>query len=207
MYYIKPQTEDGFFLDKVLYVQQSQTSGSYIQVAEEDAQGIATGSLVYSIDADNPLPGREIAQVVKDVDWDDEISAKYDVIVRDKAIEQKITESKIMLAQYLESHPLTWTDGKQYNVTQEKQNILMGNLMGYTLESQIHGEVELTWNATGEECVPWTFENLSALAVAIKDYVTPLVSYQQAKEVELKNCQTSQAVYNVVIDYDQVNQE
>lgn len=207
MYYIKPQTEDGFFLDKVLYVQQSQTSGSYIQVAEEDAQGIATGSLVYSIDEDNPLPGREMAQVVKDVDWDDEISAKYDVIVRDKAIEQKITESKIMLAQYLESHPLTWTDGKQYNVTQEKQNILMGNLMGYILESQIHSGVELTWNATGEECVPWPFENLSALAVAIKDYVTPLVSYQQTKEVELKNCQTSQAVYNVVIDYDQVNQE
>ena len=47
-------------------------------------------------------------------------------------------------------------------------------------------------------------ENLVALAFAIDAYVTPLVSYQQEKEVEIKNCQTIEEVNAIQIDYSSV---
>ena len=205
MYYIKPQTSDEFFAPIIKYIKVSPTSGCNILCEESEAQGIVVDSVPYSIDENNPIPNAELATYSYIADWTPEIQAKYDAIVRDEAIDKRIKKSKEDLAIYLENNPLTWIDGKQYAVTQEKQNILMGNIAAYQIEVQMNPDAELTWNGTGEECTPWTIENLSVLAVAIKNYVKPLVSYQQAKEVELMNCSTSQEVYDVVIDYNEVN--
>ena len=115
---------------------------------------------------------------------------------------QRITESKNGLAEYLESHPLTWTDGKQYSVTEDKQALLTGNLAAYQLAVTLGQEnPELTWNATGEECTVWTFENLAMLAIAIKAYVKPLVAYQQKVEIEIRACTTVADVEAITIDY------
>ncbi len=114
---------------------------------------------------------------------------------------ERVAQSKSGLAAYLVGHPLTWTDGKQYSVTEEKQALLMGNIAAYQLEVQGNPAAEITWNATGEECVEWAFADLCALAVAVKAYVKPLVAYQQAKEVEIMACGTVEAVAAVVVDY------
>ena len=118
---------------------------------------------------------------------------------------QQITESKTKLAEYLESHPLTWTDGKQYSVTEDKQALLTGNLAAYQLAVTLgQANPELTWNATGEECTVWTFENLAMLAIAIKAYVKPLVAYQQKTEIAIRACSTAEDVEAVTIDYESV---
>ena len=116
---------------------------------------------------------------------------------------RRIAESKTALAEYLESHPLTWTDGKQYSVTEDKQALLTGNLAAYQLAVTLGQEnPELTWNATGEECTVWTFENLAMLAIAIKAYVKPLVAYQQKTEIEIRACTTVEDVEAITIDYE-----
>lgn len=116
---------------------------------------------------------------------------------------QRIADSKDALAEYLESHPLTWTDGKQYSVTEDKQALLTGNLAAYQLAVTLGQEnPELTWNATGEECTVWTFENLAMLAIAIKAYVKPLVAYQQKTEIAIRACITVEDVGAVAIDYE-----
>ena len=117
---------------------------------------------------------------------------------------QRIQQSKDDLDTYLEDHPITWTDGNQYSITREKQQQLTSKILSATLAAQTSTPYELTWNATGQECTPWTLENLAALAFAIDARVTALVSYQQAKEVAMREAATQEALEAIEVDYDTV---
>lgn len=117
---------------------------------------------------------------------------------------ERIAYSKTTLADYLAANPLTWSDGKKYSVTEDKQALLTGNLAAYQLSVTLGQTAELTWNATGEECTVWTFESLAALAIAIKAYVKPLVAYQQAYEVSVITCTTEDAILAIPLDYGSV---
>ena len=113
----------------------------------------------------------------------------------------KVAKSKAALKAYLEENPLTWTDGNQYNVTEEKQSLLTSQLALYQTATAAGQPYTLKWNTTGRVCTEWAYEDLAALALAIGAYVQPLVSYQQTKEVEIMNCETAEDVEAVVIDY------
>lgn len=125
-----------------------------------------------------------------------------------KSLEEKKTEriaqSKDDLDTYLETHPITWTDGQQYSITREKQQQLTSKILSATLAAQTSTPYELTWNATGEECTSWMLEDLAALAFAIDARVTTLVSYQQAKEVAMREAATTEALTAIEVDYDTV---
>lgn len=122
-----------------------------------------------------------------------------------KAKDEKITKSKSDLAVFLAENPLTWTDGNRYSVTSEKQQQLTSKIAVAQMAQQVGQPYTLTWNTTGDVCKEWTLENLVALAFAIDVYVTPLVSYQQEKEVEIKNCKTIEEVNAIQIDYSSVH--
>lgn len=117
----------------------------------------------------------------------------------------RIQQSKADLEAYLEAHPITWTDGNQYSITREKQQQLTSKILSATLAHQTATPYELTWNATGAECTPWTLEELAALAFAIDARVTALVSYQQAKEVAMQAAATLEELEGVKVDYDEVS--
>lgn len=117
----------------------------------------------------------------------------------------KITESKVGLAQFLAENPLLWIDGKRYSITEEKQTLLMSNIASYQIEIQFDPEAELTWNATGEACEQWSFEALCALSVSIAQYVRPLVSYQQKREIEIRKAMTLEELDGIDIDYSEVH--
>lgn len=116
----------------------------------------------------------------------------------------RIQQSKDDLDAYLEGHPITWTDGNQYSITREKQQQLTSKILSATIAAQTSTPYELTWNATGEECSPWTLENLAALAFTIDARVTALVSYQQAQEVAMREAATQEALEAIEVDYDTV---
>lgn len=118
--------------------------------------------------------------------------------------DEKISKSKDDLAVFLEENPLIWTDGNKYSVTSEKQQQLTSKIAVAQMAQQIQQPYNLTWNTTGDVCQEWTLENLTLLAFAIDAYVTPLVSYQQEKEVEIKNCKTIEEVNAIEIDYSSV---
>lgn len=117
----------------------------------------------------------------------------------------RVQQSKDDLEAYLKDHPITWTDGKQYSITREKQQQLTSKILSATLAAQTSTPYELTWNATGAECTPWTLEELAALAFAIDARVTALVSYQQAKEVAMQAAATLEELEGVNVDYDEVS--
>lgn len=116
----------------------------------------------------------------------------------------KVAESKEKLAEWLANHPMTYKDGKQYSVTAEKQSLLNGNLSSYERAQGASPSVKypLKWNATGEECTEWEYEDLVGLSLAIAAYVAPKVAEQQAIEIAINACSTIEELNGVVIAYE-----
>lgn len=114
----------------------------------------------------------------------------------------KIKESKERLAEWLEKHPMTFTDGKNYTVTEEKQALLNSNLASYERAKAAGIEYPLKWNATGEECSEWTYEGLVALSLSIAEYVSPKVARQQMIEINIKAAVSYEELKEIVICYD-----
>ena len=114
----------------------------------------------------------------------------------------KITESKIRLAEWLATHPIQFTDSKYYSVTEEKQSLLNGNLASYERATQAGIEYPLKWNSTGEECTDWAYNDLLTLSLNIAAYVAPKVSMQQNYEIQIRNCNNIEEIDSIVIDYD-----
>ena len=120
------------------------------------------------------------------------------------AIESRIAQSKADLAAYLETHPITWTDGEQYSITAEKQAQLTSKLMAASMAQTLSQPYTLTWNSTGQVCREWTLQDLSALAFAIDARVTALVSYQQTQEVAMRSAADLEELDAISVDYDSV---
>ena len=126
----------------------------------------------------------------------------YSAIDLDEAKTSKIAESKMMLAEWLETHPYQYTDGKYYSVTEEKQALLNGNLSSYERATNMGIPYPLKWNSTGEECVDWEYSDLIALSLSIAGYVAPRVSAQQAFELQIKACASLEDLEKIVIAYE-----
>ena len=119
----------------------------------------------------------------------------------------KVNESKVLLADYLERHPLVSDchGGVEatYTVTSDKQALMANNYLTYTIakESGVENPV-LTWNAAGCECEVWTEEEYITLVLMIAEYVKPLVALQQSYEVQINACETPEELDEIKIVYD-----
>lgn len=119
------------------------------------------------------------------------------------AKENKIAESKALLADWLKNNPMLYTDGKYYSVTAEKQALLNGNLASYERALNAGIDYPLKWNSTGAECEPWNYNDLTSLSLAIAEYVAPKVAMQQVYELQIKACETVEEIDAIVINYDE----
>lgn len=131
-----------------------------------------------------------------------ELAGENDALEGIKTVQ--ITKTKSGLSDYLSAHPYETSDGKKYSVTFEKQSLLANEIATYQLATAAGQEYKLTWNTTGEECVEMAIEQITALALQIAAYVKPLVSYQQTKEIEIKDCATVEAVLAVEVNYGNI---
>lgn len=114
-----------------------------------------------------------------------------DEMTLSEAIDNRVQESKMMLAFFLESHPLFSTchnsDGEYYSVTSEKQQYLLSMISIAEAAKASGVEYTPSWNAKGKACTyDWTIDQLKQLALEIANYVRPLISKQQKMEVEIK---------------------
>lgn len=123
----------------------------------------------------------------------------YDNI--DDAKAAKVDESKVKLAEWLNTHPILYTDEKYYSVTEEKQTLLNSNLASYERAEKLGMIYTLKWNAIGEKCVEWSYNNLTNLSLTIAAYVGERVSQQQVLETEIQACETLEELDKIVIHY------
>ena len=146
---------------------------------------------------------------VTSCEWDEEAYQAWcaenpepDYLTENKAA--RIEQSKNDLETYLAEHPLLWIDGNYYSITQKKQNQLTSKLAVAQAKATMEVSYELKWNTTEEVCVPWELSDLFALAFAIDERVTALVTYQQAQEVAIRNATTKEELDAIVVDYNSV---
>ena len=113
-------------------------------------------------------------------------------------------ENKAALAAWLAGHPLTWTDGNVYGVTEEDQNEMSLNLQQYQVQVAAGRSVNLEWHTQKKQCHTFTPEQYTALLLAIIDYVYPYRRYQEAVKAAIYAAETTEAVEAVAIDYASV---
>lgn len=147
--------------------------------------------------------------------YDDETGQLMPEEMLENAIEQekesKQSENNNALASYLESHPLTWTDGKQYGVTLQDQQEIALNILSYQMATQTATAAaetgaeaptfSLEWHAVNEACVPWTVEELTALSVAIRAHIYPAYTLNQSYKTQIYACEDRASIRNIMIDY------
>ena len=124
----------------------------------------------------------------------------------DNAKGDKIKLSKVLLSNYLSSHPITLSchnnTEAQYSITYEKQNLMVSHYTTYMIEKSLGMNPVLKWNSTGAECEEWTENEFIQLILEVKSYVEPLVSLQQYYETQIKNCNTQEELDAILINYD-----
>ena len=120
--------------------------------------------------------------------------------------EDLILKSKENLEKYLQTHPLksychNKTEGGYYNCTQEKQSGLAALLLSHTIATNLGQKDTLTWNETEKVCEVYTLEELSQLALEMKEYVKPLVSMQQHMEADIRALNTQEELKSINIEF------
>lgn len=133
------------------------------------------------------------------------IGGKYSPPVTQEARDQKQEQNKSALAAWLASHPLTWTDGKQYGVEEQDQNEMALNLMQYQAAQMASQTAPLEWHAQKEKCREFTQEEYISLSMAISNYVYPYRRYQESVKAAIYSVKTQEALDTIVIDYSSVS--
>lgn len=127
---------------------------------------------------------------------------KNEVIKLEDVKANKIAESKELLSEWFEMHPYLHTDGKYYSCTEEKQSLLNSNLTSYERAKTAEIDYPLKWNASGEECTDWTYEDLVALSLSIAAYVAPRISKQQKLEILINACTAADELDSIEVNYE-----
>lgn len=142
----------------------------------------------------------------------------------EQAKENKQNENNAEFAKWLEEHPLTWTDGKQYGVTMQDQQEIALNILSYQMANEMASQASaqaegdpattgtiadlpgfvLEWHAINEACVPWTIENISLLSVAIRSHIYPGYTLNQNYKTQIFACETRGDVEKITFDYSTI---
>lgn len=118
--------------------------------------------------------------------------------------DEKQEYNKQLLKQWLELHPLQWTDGKYYGVTEEDQQEMALNLMQYQVSIQSEIPSTLEWHEQKKSCRTFTQEEFVSLALAIKTYVYPYLRYQESIKEKIYNTTTLEELNSININYEDV---
>ena len=117
---------------------------------------------------------------------------------------EKQEQNKQALADWLAAHPLTWTDGKVYGVTEEDQNEMAINLAQYQLAIAAGQPAVLEWHAQKQQCHTFTIEQYTALSIAIAAYVYPYRRYQEKVKAAIYAAKNKEELDAIEIDYGSV---
>lgn len=115
----------------------------------------------------------------------------------------KQEKNKMLFAEYLATHPLTWIDGKEYGITQEDQSEISLNINQY--QAAVAAKVEnptLEWHARHEECQPWALEQLVALSLAISEAVYPKYHQMQEYKTQIFGAKTIDELAAIELNYE-----
>lgn len=104
------------------------------------------------------------------------------------------------LAVYLATHPLLWTDGELYSVTEADQQRMLMYFSTYSMGLR----EKLEWNSHTKKCREFTTEEFVQLCAAINNFVAPRVKKCQEYKERIFAAQTIQEVEEITFDFENV---
>lgn len=119
-----------------------------------------------------------------------------------RAAKQEV--NKKFLADWLSSHPMTWTDGNVYGVTEQDQNEMAYNLTKFQFQPPNQEPTLLEWHAQKKERHTFTLDEYKDLFFAIDSYVEPYRRYQESVKQAIYKAETAQEIESIQIDYSSV---
>ena len=202
-------------LDNLRYIKLQSSNGIVVACSEEEGTGIIGSDCdthyvliqADTINSPNAVRVIEVEEIPSNVTpnlykFDNETQSFVYRYSLDEAKELKQEKNKLLFAEYLASHPLTWTDGKEYGVTMEDQSEISLNLSQYQIAVQAGIESPtLEWHARHEECQPWTLENLVALSMSISAAVYPMYRQMQQHKISIYGAASLEELEQVKLDY------
>lgn len=202
-------------LDNLRYIKLQSSNGIVVACSEEEGTGIIGSDCdthyvliqADTINSPNAVRVIEVEEIPSNVTpnlykFDNETQSFVYRYSLDEAKELKQEKNKLLFAEYLASHPLTWTDGKEYGVTMEDQSEISLNLSQYQIAVQAGIESPtLEWHARHEECQPWTLENLVALSMSISAAVYPMYRQMQQYKISIYRAASLEELEQVELDY------
>ena len=150
----------------------------------------------------------EIEKKVDSIDAQVNPVVNFNTMPLSEVRKYKISESKDLLKEYLEGHPIAsdchgGVTGT-YSITEEKQSLMTSQYTSYKVEQTFNPDAVLKWNETGKTCEVWIEEEFLQLVLEVKYRVEPLVEYQRQYEKTVNECNTKEEVLAVELDYDSV---
>lgn len=202
-------------LDNLRYIKLQSSNGIVVACSEEEGTGVIGSDCdthyvliqADTINSPNAVRVIEVEEIPSNVTpnlykFDNETQSFVYRYSLDEAKELKQEKNKLLFAEYLASHPLTWTDGKEYGVTMEDQSEISLNLSQYQIAVQAGIESPtLEWHARHEECQPWTLENLVALSISISAAVYPMYRQMQQYKISIYGATSLEELEQVELDY------
>lgn len=104
------------------------------------------------------------------------------------------------LAVYLAAHPLLWTDGELYSVTEADQQRMLMYFSTYSMGLR----EKLEWNSHTKKCREFTTEEFMQLCAAINNFVATRVKKCQEYKEQIFAAQTIQEVEAITFDFENV---
>ena len=202
-------------LEYIRYIKLQSSNGIVVACSEEEGTGVIGSDcdthyvLIQADTVNSPNAVRiiEVDEVPSNVTpnlykFDNETQSFVYRYSLDEAKELKQEKNKMLFAEYLASHPLTWNDGKEYGVTMEDQSEISLNLSQYQIAIQTGIESPtLEWHARHEECEPWTLENLIALSMSISAAVYPMYRKMQQYKISIYGATSLEELDKVELSY------
>lgn len=202
-------------LDNLRYIKLQSSNGIVVACSEEEGTGVIGSDCdthyvliqADTINSPNAVRVIEVEEIPSNVTsnlykFDNETQSFIYRYSLDEAKELKQEKNKLLFAEYLASHPLTWTDGKEYGITMEDQSEISLNLSQYQIAIQAGVKSpSLEWHARHEECSPWTLENLVALSMSISAAVYPMYRKMQQYKISIYRASSLEELEQVKLDY------
>lgn len=201
-------------LDEVRYIKLQPTNNIVIACKKNEAIGVigsdcTTHYPLISTDttnAENAVRIIELKELPEDFMINHFILAENGDIIRRFTIEEyqnlKQNDNKAQFSLFLEQNPIQWEDGKLYGCTQQDQFEIALNLMQYQIAKKSGVEFPiLEWHAKNEENVPWTYEELSKLNIAIINFIYPYFHQMQQYKTIIKSATNYKEIDSINILY------
>lgn len=134
---------------------------------------------------------------------EEEMAEDYEALLPplDSVKAERQEENKKALAAFLKNNPITFTDGKKYDVSLESQQEMALNMLQYQAAISAGQEATLQWHSVKSECTNWTLEEFTTLTIAITNFVYPYLRQQEKIKTDIYACKTRDEVANIKIEY------